>query len=145
MRLYRLETEAIDVCFMYKRWATPITLPIKYRDLPHSSQLAFTILDVTLPDAATRTCPNPTSAESPPSPDHTITDSFLLSHSTVVGGTTLALFGKKRTLRKGKQRCFIHVRQALPWQLFSVFFFFFLMSPSLSVQLDANRPSTLLA
>ncbi|PLW41324.1 hypothetical protein PCANC_17341 [Puccinia coronata f. sp. avenae] len=92
-------------------WATPITLPIKYRDLPHSSQLAFTILDVTLPDAATRTCPNPTSAESSPSPDHTITDSFLLSHSTVVGGTTLALFGKKRTLRKGKQRCFIHRNQ----------------------------------
>jgi len=32
----------------------------------------------------------------------------MLSNSAVVGGTTLALFGKKRTLRKGKQRCFVH-------------------------------------
>jgi len=32
----------------------------------------------------------------------------MLYNSAVVGGTTLALFGKKRTLRKGKQRCFVH-------------------------------------
>ncbi|KNZ44200.1 hypothetical protein VP01_941g20 [Puccinia sorghi] len=89
-------------------WATPITLPIKYRDLPHSAQLAFTILDVTLPDGSTHASPLPPSNDSPPSNDHKTTDSFMLSNSAVVGGTTLALFGKKRTLRKGKQRCFVH-------------------------------------
>ncbi|KAH9815597.1 kinase-like domain-containing protein [Melampsora americana] len=36
------------------------------------------------------------------------TDSFLLRNSEIVGGTTLGLFGKKRTLRKGKQRCLLH-------------------------------------
>lgn len=36
------------------------------------------------------------------------TDSFLLRNSEIVGGTTLSLFGKKRTLRKGKQRCLLH-------------------------------------
>ncbi|KAI7959133.1 hypothetical protein MJO28_002924 [Puccinia striiformis f. sp. tritici] len=88
-------------------WATPVTLPIKYRDLPHSAQLAFTILDVNLPEGPNRT-PLASVEDSPTLNDHTTTDSFLLSNSTVVGGTTLALFGKKRTLRKGKQRCFIH-------------------------------------
>ncbi|EFP90774.2 Phosphatidylinositol (PI) 3-kinase [Puccinia graminis f. sp. tritici] len=90
-------------------WATPITLPIKYRDLPHSAQLAFTILDVNLPDGLTHTShPLSTTDDTTASIDQTTTDNFLLSNSTVVGGTTLALFGKKRTLRKGKQRCFIH-------------------------------------
>ncbi|MBW0485342.1 hypothetical protein O181_025057 [Austropuccinia psidii MF-1] len=79
-------------------WSTPITFPIKYKDLPHSSQLAFTIFDVAAPS----------SQHSSQSADLTVTDSFLLPNSHVIGGTTLALFGKKRTLRKGKQRCFIH-------------------------------------
>ncbi|OAV94835.1 hypothetical protein PTTG_00753 [Puccinia triticina 1-1 BBBD Race 1] len=89
-------------------WATPITLPIKYRDLPHSAQLAFTILDVNLPDCLNRTSHTSSIDDSPTSIAQTTTDDFLLSSSTVVGGTTLALFGKKRTLRKGKQRCFVH-------------------------------------
>lgn len=104
-------TYASRVSFLTKSWATPITLPIKYRDLPHSAQLAFTILDVTLPDGSTHASPLPPSNDSPPSNDHKTTDSFMLSNSAVVGGTTLALFGKKRTLRKGKQRCFVHVRR----------------------------------
>ncbi|KAI8457536.1 kinase-like domain-containing protein [Phakopsora pachyrhizi] len=79
-------------------WSTPITLPIKYRDLPHSSQLTFNIFNVT----------DYSSTSSTGSGSGTITDDFLLDRSLVVGGTTISLFGKKRTLRTGKQRCLIH-------------------------------------
>lgn len=90
-------------------WATPITLPIKYRDLPSSAQLTFTVLDVNLPRGPNRTVSTQSSqAQASNIPNPPVTDNFLLLNSTVVGGSTLALFGKKRTLRKGKQRCFIH-------------------------------------
>lgn len=96
-------------------WATPITLPIKYRDLPSSAQLTFTVLDVNLPRGPNRTVSTQSSqAQASNIPNPPVTDNFLLLNSTVVGGSTLALFGKKRTLRKGKQRCFIHVRSDSP-------------------------------
>lgn len=61
-----------------RRWNEVITLPYRYKDLPLSAQLAFTIYDYGGPPAATSAVP--------------------------VGGTTIRLFGKKSTLKKGKQR-----------------------------------------
>ncbi|EGG12227.1 uncharacterized protein MELLADRAFT_33067, partial [Melampsora larici-populina 98AG31] len=79
-------------------WSSPITLPIKYRDLPHSAQLTFNVFDVVNYSTISNTELDLNSR----------TDSFLLRNSEIVGGTTLSLFGKKRTLRKGKQRCLLH-------------------------------------
>ena len=62
-------------------WNEVIKLPIRYKDLPLSSQLIFTVYDYAGPPAATSAEP--------------------------VGGTTLRLFGKKCTLKKGKQRCLL--------------------------------------
>ena len=62
-------------------WNEVITLPYRYKDLPLSAQLAFTIYDYGGPPAATSAVP--------------------------VGGTTIRLFGKKSTLKKGKQRMFL--------------------------------------
>jgi phosphatidylinositol 3-kinase len=59
-------------------WNERITLPIRYRDLPLSSQIIFTIYDYGGPPA--------------------------ISAAVPAGGTTLRLFGKKNTLKKGKQR-----------------------------------------
>lgn len=59
-------------------WNQAITLPIKYRDLPLNAQLAFTVFDTRGPPAATSAVP--------------------------VGGATLKLFGKKATIKRGKQR-----------------------------------------
>ena len=59
-------------------WAESVTLPIKYRDLPLSAQLAITVYDIAGPLT-----------------------------KTVVGGSTLRLFGKKATLKKGNQRLFL--------------------------------------
>ncbi|CAD6575378.1 MAG: Phosphatidylinositol (PI) 3-kinase, partial [Cyphobasidiales sp. Tagirdzhanova-0007] len=59
-------------------WNEIITLPIRYKDLPLSSQLIFTLYDFKGPPASTSASP--------------------------VGGTTLRLFGKTCTLKKGKQR-----------------------------------------
>ena len=56
-------------------------MPYRYKDLPLSAQLAFTIYDYGGPPAATSAVP--------------------------VGGTTIRLFGKKSTLKKGKQRMFL--------------------------------------
>lgn len=59
-------------------WNEHITLPIKYRDLTLDSQLAVTVYDIEGP-----------------------------GKRTVVGGSTLRLFGKKHTLKKGKQRLYL--------------------------------------
>ncbi|KAH9971754.1 putative atypical/PIKK/PI3K protein kinase [Lactifluus volemus] len=56
-------------------WNEWITLPIRYCDLPLSSQITFTVWDIAGPRAA-----------------------------VPVGGTTFRLFGKKWTLRRGKHR-----------------------------------------
>ncbi|KAJ3480520.1 hypothetical protein NLI96_g8291 [Meripilus lineatus] len=56
-------------------WNEWITLPIRYCDLPLSSQLTFTVWDIAGPRAA-----------------------------IPVGGSTFRLFGKKWTLRRGKHR-----------------------------------------
>lgn len=63
-------------------WNELITLPIKYKDLPLDAQMTFTIYDIQ--EAPAPCAPIP------------------------VGGTTLRLFGKKCTLRKGKQRMLVH-------------------------------------
>lgn len=63
---------------LYASWNERITLPIRYRDLPLSSQIIFTIYDYGGPPAGSSVVP--------------------------VGGTTLRLFGGKNTLKKGKQR-----------------------------------------
>ena len=59
-------------------WNETIALPIKYRDLPLASQLAITVWDIQGPRSR-----------------------------HVVGGATMRLFGKKCTLKKGKQRLFL--------------------------------------
>lgn len=59
-------------------WNEPISLPIKYRDLPQTAQLVVTVYDIAGP-----------------------------GELAVVGGSTLRLFGSKCTLRKGKQRLFL--------------------------------------
>lgn len=73
-----LAKKSISLTIPIISWNEIITLPIRYRDLPLSSQLVFTIYDYGGLPAATAAVP--------------------------VGGTTLRLFGKKCTLKKGKQR-----------------------------------------
>ncbi|KAJ3163607.1 Phosphatidylinositol (PI) 3-kinase [Geranomyces michiganensis] len=59
-------------------WNEWLNIPLRYRDLPLSSQLAFTIWDVYAPRKA-----------------------------VPLGGTTFRLFGKYNTLRKGKHKLFV--------------------------------------
>lgn len=59
-------------------WNEHIALPIKYRDLPLDSQLALTVYDIQGPN-----------------------------QRSVIGGSTMRLFGKKHTLKKGKQRLYL--------------------------------------
>lgn len=59
-------------------WNESLSLPIKYRDLPLSAQLAITVYDIAGPREV-----------------------------AVVGGSTMRLFGKKATLKKGKQRLYL--------------------------------------
>jgi len=59
-------------------WNEHVTLPVKYRDLPASAQLAVTVFDIAGP-----------------------------RQLAVVGGSTLRLFGNKATLKKGKQRLYL--------------------------------------
>ncbi|GAA5868362.1 hypothetical protein JCM1840_005656 [Sporobolomyces johnsonii] len=61
------------------QWNEPFHLPIKYRDLPLSAQLAVTVYDIAGPGG----------------------------DKAIVGGSTLRLFGTKCTLKKGKQRLFL--------------------------------------
>ncbi|KAK4048993.1 Phosphatidylinositol (PI) 3-kinase [Microbotryomycetes sp. JL221] len=60
------------------QWNELVALPIKLRDVPLDAQLTFTVVDILEPGRA-----------------------------HIVGGSTLRLFGKKHTLRKGKQRLFL--------------------------------------
>ncbi|GAA5901956.1 hypothetical protein JCM8208_006648 [Rhodotorula glutinis] len=59
-------------------WNEHVTVPVKYRDLPSSAQLAVTVFDIAGP-----------------------------RQLAVVGGSTLRLFGNKATLKKGKQRLYL--------------------------------------
>lgn len=59
-------------------WNETIQFPIKYRDLPLSTQLVVNVHDIAGP-----------------------------LEPVVLGGSTLRLFGKKSTLKKGKQRLFL--------------------------------------
>ena len=62
-------------------WNESLVLPVKYKDLSLNAQIAFTVYDTRGPPAATSAVP--------------------------VGGSTLKLFGKKGTLKKGKQRLYL--------------------------------------
>lgn len=72
-----------------------ITLPFKIKDLSLNSTLVFTFF-----------------SHSPCSPStSTSTSSSAFSSNTnikIIGGTTLKLFGKKSTLKKGQQRLLVH-------------------------------------
>ncbi|KAK4046921.1 Phosphatidylinositol (PI) 3-kinase [Microbotryomycetes sp. JL201] len=59
-------------------WNETLTLPVKVRDLAEDAQLALTVYDILGP-----------------------------GQLNLVGGSTLRLFGKKHTLRKGKQRLYL--------------------------------------
>ncbi|KAM0791817.1 hypothetical protein ACM66B_004077 [Microbotryomycetes sp. NB124-2] len=59
-------------------WNETLTLPVKVRDLAQDAQLALTVVDILAP-----------------------------GQQQVVGGSTVRLFGKKHTLRKGKQRLYL--------------------------------------
>lgn len=59
-------------------WNETLTMPIKYRDLTLDAQLALTVVDIAAP-----------------------------RQRQIVGGTTMRLFGKKHTLRNGKQRLYL--------------------------------------
>ncbi|KAL5485774.1 VPS34 [Sanghuangporus weigelae] len=72
---FRTAFKAFKNSYMWNEW---ITLPIRYCDLPLSSQITFTVWDIEGPRSA-----------------------------APVGGTTFRLFGKKRTLRRGKHRLYL--------------------------------------
>ncbi|KAJ7766939.1 atypical/PIKK/PI3K protein kinase [Mycena olivaceomarginata] len=69
---FRTSFKAFKNNYTWNEW---ITLPIRYCDLPLSSQVVFTVWDIAGPRAA-----------------------------VPVGGSTFRLFGKKWTLRRGKHR-----------------------------------------
>ncbi|KDR78928.1 hypothetical protein GALMADRAFT_1365700 [Galerina marginata CBS 339.88] len=69
---FRTSFKAFKNAYTWNEW---ITLPIRYCDLPLSSQITFTVWDIGGPRAA-----------------------------IPVGGSTFRLFGKKWTLRRGKHR-----------------------------------------
>ncbi|EIM86502.1 atypical/PIKK/PI3K protein kinase [Stereum hirsutum FP-91666 SS1] len=69
---FRTSFKAFKSNYTWNEW---ISFPIRYCDLPLSSQIIFTVWDIAGPRAA-----------------------------TPVGGTTFRLFGKKWTLRRGKHR-----------------------------------------
>lgn len=78
-----------------------ITLPIKIKDLNLNSTLVFTFF-----------VHSPTSS---PSTSSTSTN----NNVKIIGGTTLKLFGKKSTLKKGQQRLLIHPNVPGDGSLFS--------------------------
>ncbi|GAW01229.1 atypical pikk pi3k protein kinase [Lentinula edodes] len=69
---FRTVFQAFKNAYIWNEW---ITFPIRYCDLPLSSQITFTVWDIAGPRSA-----------------------------APVGGTTFRLFGKKWTLRRGKHR-----------------------------------------
>ncbi|EXJ55168.1 phosphatidylinositol 3-kinase [Cladophialophora yegresii CBS 114405] len=70
-------------------WNKWLELPVLVKDCPISSQVAITIWDLS-------PCP----------------ENGSLDHAIPFGGTTIALFDKDGTLRKGRQKCKIHRRRA---------------------------------
>ncbi|CAG8726130.1 17305_t:CDS:10, partial [Acaulospora morrowiae] len=71
---WRLESDYSFPIF----WNEWLTIPLKFRDLPVTSQLALTVYDVYGPRKA-----------------------------VPIGGTTFRLFGKYNTLRRGKHKCYL--------------------------------------
>ncbi|KAN0093130.1 phosphatidylinositol 3-kinase [Tylopilus felleus] len=69
---FRTSFKAFKTNYTWNEW---VSLPIRYCDLPLSSQITFTVWDIGAPRTA-----------------------------VPVGGTTFRLFGKKWTLRRGKHR-----------------------------------------
>ncbi|KAH7884554.1 putative atypical/PIKK/PI3K protein kinase [Phlebopus sp. FC_14] len=76
---FRTAFKAFKANYIWNEW---ITLPIRYCDLPLSSQITFTIWDIGGPRTA-----------------------------VPVGGSTFRLFGKKWTLRRGKHRLLLWAGQ----------------------------------
>ncbi|EGO24626.1 putative atypical/PIKK/PI3K protein kinase [Serpula lacrymans var. lacrymans S7.9] len=76
---FRTSFKAFKTSFIWNEW---ITLPVRYCDLPLSSQVTFTVWDIGGPRAA-----------------------------VPVGGSTFRLFGKKWTLRRGKHRLLLWTDQ----------------------------------
>ena len=66
-------------------WNEWLSLPINYSDAPITSQLAITVWDL-----------SPVGGEG------------ASGHAIPFGGTTVPLFDKEHTLKKGRQRCYIH-------------------------------------
>ena len=72
-----------------RKWNDWLQLPINISNLPLSAQLAITVWDL-----------SPTGGEG------------AQGHAVPYGGTTIPLFDKDDTLRKGRQRCRLHRHQA---------------------------------
>ena len=68
-----------------RAWNEWLSLPVEYSSIPLSSQLTVTVWDL-----------SPTGGEDAD------------GHAVPFGGTTISLFDTDNTLRKGRQRCFIH-------------------------------------
>jgi phosphatidylinositol 3-kinase len=71
------------------RWNEWLTLPVRYSNLPLSSQLAITVWDLSPAGGA-----------------------GARGHAIPFGGTTLPLFDKDNALQKGRQKCYLHRRKA---------------------------------
>ena len=71
-------------------WNEWLSLPINYSTVPLSSQLAVTVWDL-----------SPTGGGEEAD-----------GHAIPFGGTTISLFDKDNTLRKGRQRCYLHRHRA---------------------------------
>ncbi|KAG2051713.1 putative atypical/PIKK/PI3K protein kinase [Suillus hirtellus] len=76
---FRTSFKAFKNNYVWNEW---ITLPVRYCDLPLSSQITFTVWDIGAPRTA-----------------------------VPVGGTTFRMFGKKWTLRRGKHRLLLWAGQ----------------------------------
>ncbi|KAH7927966.1 putative atypical/PIKK/PI3K protein kinase [Leucogyrophana mollusca] len=76
---FRTSFKAFKSSYIWNEW---ITLPIRYCDLPLSSQITFTVWDIGGP-----------------------------RNAVPVGGSTFRLFGKKWTLRRGKHRLLLWADQ----------------------------------
>ena len=72
-----------------RTWNEWLTLPIDYSDAPLTSQLAITIWDL-----------SPVGGEE------------ANGHAIPFGGTTIPLFDNENTLKKGRQRCYVHRHKA---------------------------------
>ncbi|KAL9080600.1 MAG: hypothetical protein Q9157_000655 [Trypethelium eluteriae] len=68
-----------------RTWNEWLSLPVNYSDAPYSSHLAITVWDLSPVDGEGAN-----------------------GHAIPFGGTTIALFDKENTLKKGRQRCYLH-------------------------------------